>query len=347
MSKGVSVVKNKYLYTAKSTRALLLLILYVQLSLVSANQLIQDYGSNHRWALDLSTRYINKSHGIGSSWKHVIGLDFHKVFQNDKGDFGTLLLQPYWVKLTNVRMPPFNFDDGDDWELTWRMTNFNYTGLNHGKFNIRVGHFEVPFGLEQNLDTNGTVRQFTFSDRGIKADWGVSVNGVLETLEYELALSRGSGMDYETRDDPYLFAGRLGTSSNNNLVLGLSGFFGEILNANGTSNIKRIGLDVEYYIYQWQLLSEISGGLTDDKETINIFTEASWRTPLESLHLYSQLRQKFQNDIHYSDSTTVNLGAKYSINTDVSLSSEIVHQLDTMSGASETTSFIVQFRIRI
>ncbi len=332
---------------------MVVLLLCGQLNTVFAeqtksNSMNSSLSTNLRWAADLSTRYINKSKNIGSSWQHVVGLDMHKVFSNEKGDFGTLLFQPYLVKLSNVQNPPFNFSDGDDWELTWRMANFNYTGLAQGKFNVRAGHFEVPFGLEQNLDTNGTIRQFTFSERGIKADWGMSLNGILEKLEYEIAVTRGSGSEFKSRDNPYLLSGRLGTLSNNNLVIGLSGFAGEILNATGTSNVKRVGFDVEYYIYQWQLLGEITGGTTNSKETANFFTEVSWRSPLETFHVYSQFRQNFKKiDNSYSDSTSINVGFDYDIKSYLSVSSELTHNIETISGNSGTTNFIFQLRIRI
>jgi len=245
---------------------------------------------NLRWAIDLSARHKTSLQGEPSSWQHAIGLDLHKVFQNNNGDFGTLVFQPFLVKLTNVRNPPFFFDDGDDWELTWRIANFNYTGIAQGRLNTRIGHFEVPFGLEQNIDTNGTLRQYTFSNRGIKADWGMSVNGVLDRFEYELALTRGSGNNYRTRSDPYLISGRLGTPASHNLVMGVSGFYGETLGANGTTKRQFLGIDVAYYLYQWEFLFEVSGGEINENNTVKMLAEASWRSPMEDLHLYTQLR---------------------------------------------------------
>jgi len=316
----------------------------------SGNQsgFVENWSTNLRWAVDISTRHTNSVRGENSSWQHVIGLDLHKVFQNKNGDFGTLLFQPYLVRLTNVKNPPFFFDDGDDWELTWRMTNFNYTGLAQGMFNLRLGHFEVPFGLEQNIDTNGTLRQYTFSERGIKADWGTSVNGVLDKFEYEFAVTRGSGVDLTSRHDPYLFSGRVGTPANNNMVIGLSGFYGEILNAAGTTNRKLIGLDLAYYIYQWEFLLEASGGEQNDSEKVNLLAEVSWRSPLEALHLYSQVRQNFnQSATQWNDSTKLSFGINYEFNTSISLSGEISHDLEVLPTSKIQSNAILQLRIRI
>ena len=332
----------------------MIVFIYLFIPHAYANQIGEDIklanslASNLRWAIDLSTRHTQSLRGANSSWQHVIGLDLHKVFQDKNGDFGTLLFQPYLVRLSNVKTPPFFFDDGDDWELTWRMTNFNYTGLAQGQLNLRLGHFEVPFGLEQNIDTNGTLRQFTFPNRGIKADWGASINGVLEKLEYEFAFTRGSGVELTDSHNPYLISGRIGSPSNENFIMGLSTFFGETLNATGTTNRKLAAIDIAYYVFQWEFLMETSAGETSDAETINFLIEASWRSVLEKLHLYTQLRQNFKKPVNdWADSTKITFGANYDVNNQISVSTELNHDIEIMDSSSRQTSFLVQFRIRI
>lgn len=180
------------------------------------------FGNNSRWSIDASTRITRNIEKNNNAFQQVLGLDIHKVFSNKTQDIGTLTFQPYIVKLNNVAQAPFIFDHGNDTELTWRIANFNYTALAQGKFNIRIGHFEVPFGLEHHVDTNGTLRQLTINDRGIKADWGISVNGILPNLEYEIALTRGSGNDIKSTENPHIFSGRIATPSHKNLITGIS-----------------------------------------------------------------------------------------------------------------------------
>lgn len=348
-----TTLKIDYDLSIACRKLVFLLVLFFSITKVATVFAKEPYfatesSSNLRWAVDISSRFSESLRGMNSSWKHAVGLDLHKVFQNDKGDYGTLLFQPYIVKLTNVNSPPFFFDDGDDWELTWRMTNFNYTGIDNGRFNIRIGHYEVPFGLEQNIDTNGTLRQFTFSNRGIKADWGVTINGVLDKLDYELSVSNGSGNDFTTRDSPYLFSGRIGTPSTENFIVGLSGFWGEVLNSSGTSNRKFLGVDFAYYIYQWELLMEASGGEIDNAETINYLTEISWRSPSETLHFYTQLRQVFKRPFdNWNDSTKFTFGVNYDFNTMMNLSAFIEHDINVMPSQDEQTNFTLQLRIRL
>ena len=177
------------------------------------------WSDNTRWAVDISTRFSRDLRQNHHSSQQVVGFDLHKVFTGEQGDFATLVFQPYWVRLHDVQNPGFYFDGGDDAELTWRIANINYTGLSYGSFNVRAGHFEVPFGLEQNIDTNGTLRQYSFRDRGIKADWGVSVNGVLSEFDYEVALTRGSGNNISERDEPRCLHLRLRLEAHARVIL--------------------------------------------------------------------------------------------------------------------------------
>lgn len=266
-------------------------------SLQSDANMTNLLGENGRWSMDLSTR-VNKNTALNlSNTMHVVGLDIHKVLSSKHSDIGTLTFQPYLVKLNNVHPHPFFFDNENDTKLTWRIANFNYTAISQGKFNIRVGHFEIPFGLEYQIDTNGTLRQLTYSDRGIKADWGLSINGILPNMEYEVALTRGSGNDYRNTGNPQIFSGRLGTLRNRNLITGFSWFYGDVLGANGIINRKKIAVDALYYYYQWQFMFESSLGKTAENNILNLFAEAMWRNPRENLNAYIQVGyQNTEND---------------------------------------------------
>lgn len=303
---------------------------------------------NTRWAFDFSARRIRNLEKDEWYEQDVYGFDLHKVFSNENGDYGTLVFQPYLVNLTNVPKAPFFFDDGDDWELTWRIANFNYTGLAQGKFNIRLGHFEVPFGLEQNIDTNGTLRQYTFSSRGVKADWGVSINGNLPTVDYEFALTRGSSNEIRSQDDPYVLAGRIGTPSHYNTIYGFSYFYGEVLGGNGTTKRKQLGLDLTHYFKQWELLTEFSAGENDETELFNWLGEISWRNVRESVHLYTQTMSSL-NKINgtWEDGLSATLGVKWDVTNQLSFSSQLAHDFDNISNIEADTTGTIQLRIRI
>ncbi|MCH2106393.1 MAG: hypothetical protein MK291_07120, partial [Planctomycetes bacterium] len=143
-----------------------------------------------RW--DLSTRGVHAAGVDRTGLMTAFGADIHKVFSSPAGDIGTLRLQGYALRADGLPMTPPLFDSAHDWEWTYRFFDFNYTRYSSQGVNLRVGHFEVPYGLEQTQSTNGTLRDyFSKTNLGIKADWGLSLNGASATHEYEVGLTRG------------------------------------------------------------------------------------------------------------------------------------------------------------
>lgn len=325
-------------------------LISIIIALEAADCAAQDYHwrANYRAAIDLSTRNNQNFVNGSNSWTHFLGLDLHKVFSTSAGDIGTLVFQPYLTKLSNVNNPPFFFDDGDDWELVWRIANFNYTALSRGGFNIRVGHFEIPFGLEQNIDTNGTLRQYTFTDRAIKVDWGITVNGKYSGLDYEIALSRGSGNEFTARHDPYLLSGRIATSSQKNFIVGFSWMYGDVLTSGRAVPRARAGVDLAYYIASWEFLIEASGGSNDGLDTANVLGEVSWRSPFENLHLYAQFRHVNRElPLTRTDRSRFSLGTQLRLNQKFSASAELSHDIDPLDGRERDLSALLQLRVRI
>lgn len=300
---------------------------------------------NMRWQLDVAARPVfNENDSFQQYW---VGLDVHKVVSTRHGDIGTIVFQPYWVHFSNRAGTPYFFD-GKQSELTWRIANFNYTALSKGGFNIRVGHFEVPFGLEQNIDTNGTLRQYTFADRGIKADWGVSANGILPRFEYEIAVSRGSGNDITDRDHPHLLSGRLGTPSHKNLIAGVSFMSGEVLGAAGTVRRERVGVDLAWYRGPWELLLEASGGRNNKTDVGNALVEVSWRNAMETVHSYTQFRHVQQDAGNgWEQGSTATTGLNFQLPYNVTLSGQWSKPLDRLATQSEHSTFTLQLRMRL
>jgi hypothetical protein len=325
-------------------------LLFVSYSQSAERGVDRDFfGTNSRWSIDAATRVTHNQDKNSRSFMHIIGLDLHKVFSNKTYDIGTLTFQPYIVKLNNVNNPPLNFDDGNDTRLTWRIANFNYFALAQGKLNIKAGHFEIPFGLEYQLDTNGTLRQLTGSDRGIKADWGVSVNGILPNIEYEVALTRGSGSEIRSRENSYVFSGRVGTSSNKNLVTGFSWFTGDVLGENGITAHKKVAIDISYYYYQWQFMLESSVGKKAGHSTTNNFAELMWNNATETLSTYLQLGYKnavINHKVSNKKSSTSYwlTGMQWLGNSGFDLSAQYKHKLN--SSPIIDSILTVQFRYR-
>lgn len=290
-------------------------VLYVLTWFITINHVYADevdtalFGDNSRYSIDSSTRITRNLDQNNNAFMHVVGLDLHKVISSATYDIGTLVFQPYIVKINNVNNPSAVFDDGNDTQLTWRIANFNYTALSQGKFNIKVGHLEIPFGLEYQIDTNGTLRQLTAADRGIKTDWGLSLNGILANVEYEVALTRGSGQEIKSTGDPYVFSGRVGSNSTKNFSTGVSWLVGEVLGKNGTVKHKKVAIDANYFYLQWQFMFEASAGKQANNNRQNIFVESVWKNATETLSSYWQLGYK--NTKINAGTTHVNVSNSY------------------------------------
>ncbi len=302
-------------------------------------------GENLRVSVDLVSRVdISRLRGE-FAFLNAAGLDIHKVFSDEQGDIGTLLLQPYVVRRDNQFARPIEFDGDDAFVIELHDFYFNLTRWGRGRTNFKIGHFDVPFGLEPQIDTHFTLHQFTpLHDAGFKKDWGFSLNGAFPEFDYEVSLTQGTGMDLSGRNlDPYLVAGRIGTPSNENFVLGLSALYGEVIDNHGTHRVDdgdpldtrqpgrfvrrlRVGADVTKVFEQFTLLGQVSGGRDFDQEVFNTIVEVNWTSPDEKLTAYLQALYLGQ-DGHFGwdEDVQTRLGVVWKFHHEWSLSGEWRH----------------------
>ena len=303
---------------------------------------------NLRWSIDVAARVSFDDRRDAWDNAYFLGLDVHKVFSGQNGDWGTLVLQPYATRLDSPMHPPF-FEDDHDWELVYRIFNFNYTGLANGAFNLRAGHMEIPFGLEQVVNTNGTLRDYLHGrNLGVKADWGVSVNGELPAWDYEVALTRGTGNEWSDRGNPYVAAGRIATSRDEPLSAGLSAFHGEVQRTalpGNTLRRTRFGVDLTWDAGPFVVLAEASAGEDAGMEVANGLVELDWTNPSESLLVYDQLIA-FNADMPtgWENATANVLGARWTFCEETSVSFEWRQDLTVFPGSTENT--VLRFQVR-
>lgn len=201
----------------------------VALPATAQSALSESLGGNWRMTVDLSG-------GADVSGGHVtflntVGFDTHKVVSSPSGDWATVVMQGYLTRADHTAE-----GKPDDASFMFRIFNANITRFGRGHFNVRVGHFEVPFGLEHVINTNGTLRDFMHGHNiGVKADWGVGLNGSWRKGEYEVTWSRGTETSLSASGGSYLFAGRVGMPSDGNLVLGVSALRGRVRNLRATA----------------------------------------------------------------------------------------------------------------
>jgi hypothetical protein len=100
-------------------------------------------------------------------------------------------------------------------------------GANVGRFNLRAGRFYVPFGLNLQTDTHGTVLQLS-NDRnfGFERDWYTGFWGSINRhVNYDLYYLAGSGYDLKFKGQRGLGALRLSLSNKYSSEYGLEAGF--------------------------------------------------------------------------------------------------------------------------
>lgn len=294
-----------------------------------------------RVAYDLSARLVHNDAHNQLNQVYVAGYDFHKIISSDTADIATVTFQPYltYIDFESSQFPAA-FSDQQDAELIWRITNVNFHLMPNRQLNLKVGHFEVPFGLEYFHDSNGTIRQFQNIAQGRKADWGLSINGNQLWFEYELSLTTGFGNKLKTEKDNYLFAGHISSPVHKNFIWGISAVEGKLLNSVQQPESREfVGLDMTYYHNNWAWLFELTTGQIADVDTTTALLELDWQNPLETLTLYSQVKYVHKDTEQWSSDPKVSLGIKW-LEQKLSLSSELSYSDD------DKTVLIVQARYR-
>jgi len=314
--------------------------------------------------VDLIGRAITTENTERVSFLAATGFDLHTVLTGSHGDLGTLVLQPYIVRRDDAPRIPNHVEGDDDWELELHQNWFNLTRWGRGRANVRVGHMLIPYGLEPAIDTHFTVRQLTAGQNlGAKMDWGVSLNGSVSGVEYEVAGLRGSGMEYVDKDENYSVAGRLATPSDQNHSVGVSIFVGEVIDPGGARRYAsgggssstgadivervRLGVDATWIRESLTFLAEVSGGQDFEQEIANAFFEADWTSRDGQSMVYIQTLMRAQNGSQkWDEDIRVGLGARLHLGHNLDIEVQIAKDLERYLGAQEDLALTIQIRLR-
>lgn len=308
---------------------------------------------NLRWAVDIAGR-VNASENSGYTNQEFFGIDLLKTVSTEKRDIGTLIVQLYADFHSDP--PPIR----KSWDFKVRMLNFNYFVSPQGGLNLRIGHMLIPYGLNIPSETNGTLRQFgTPATIGHKVDWGTAVNGTLSNFVYEVALSRGSGLDYDSRRKPYLVSGRIGTPIERPLVLGASGLHGKVYKNGEFTERTRIGIDSRWQGGPIDALAEVSIGRDDElagtlkvaqskTDFVSAFLDLSWRSPAEALLIYAQgnltmNRLTAGSGIPWTKESYLRIGSQLALARHYWISAEYRHEL-TSTGKPDLVRIQLRYR---
>jgi len=274
-----------------------------------------------------------------------IGFEHYKRFSDEYGDYMT----------TDLQMRLVYHEDSDSLDLELHNAYANIKGY-YGRANLKLGHFDIPFGREPEEDTHATLLQtFALKNIGFKKDWGASVNGALQGFDYELALTLGSGAkglrSWEKRLDSgktsYLVSGRLGLGNPafSDILYGLSILYGDMLPVvddmplpEETLSKKRLGIDMKYIYGPLNFQIETALGKDDSRDVFGYWIQALFTPPsFDLLQLEAQL-ESFYNDLDKggSDDTSITLGFSYRLNHEITLRGNYIHDLALESGNKDS-----------
>jgi hypothetical protein len=189
-------------------------------------------------------------------------------------------------------------------------------GANAGRFNVRIGRFYVPFGLNLQTDTHGTVLQLSNERNfGFERDWYTGFWGTINKhLNYDAYYLTGSGYDLRFKGQNRLGALRLSLSnrysSEYGLEAGLSVLGGERLSHETQSRLetRRIGADGRYRrAVRTGLVtftSEVSGGRDVPDFVFSQLYQTEYLHSSRRWGLATQYR-RFAQDGHGADASII------------------------------------------
>jgi len=293
-----------------------------------------------------------------------VGFEYFRIFSGKYGDWVTTDLQirfPMGHRKRIFRNAGANFNlnydfDQDkmdnvltnEWRLMYEIHNaYANFKFNAGRSNMKIGHFDVPFGLEPLIDTHPTLLQTQASKNiGFKRDWGMSVNGSLPSFDYEVAATLGcGGVEKIWREDgSHLLSGRIGTPSSENFQYGFSLLYGRVLPAvyndypfERALLRKRLGLDSQYFYRSYVFKGEIAYGKDEDRHVLSSLFEVDYTLPkYQKWQLEAQIKS-FVNDLEKggSDDTIMTLGASFKVTNEITLRANFIHDFNLRLGGEE------------
>ncbi len=162
-----------------------------------------------------------------------------------------------------------------------------------GRFNLRAGRFYLPFGLNSQTDTHGTLLQLS-NDRlfGADRDWQATAYGnATKRLDYLAGYVFGAGPDQKLDGQTGMAVGRLGLNGDyineRGLEAGVSGAYGERLDPHagidGPIRTWRLGADarkrLDSGIGPFTLTGEAAVGEDEDASVWSGLAQADWLHP--------------------------------------------------------------------
>ncbi len=198
------------------------------------------FKDNFGFRKEIMSQFSTNENGEGAS-RQSVGFEVLKKFST-----ATAMIASFNFQGRVVRRDGFNgvLNDTEGqqragWAFEYHNVYFDFYNVlnpllsekqraeNLGRFNLRAGRFYVPFGLNLQTDTHGTVLQLS-NDRnfGFERDWFAGFNGSLNKhLNYDLYYLTGSGYALKYKGQAGLGALRVSLANKYSSDYGVEGGF--------------------------------------------------------------------------------------------------------------------------
>ena len=260
--------------------------------------------------------------------------------------------------------------DADQWSYETHNAYAEFYNLlgEPGRFSLRAGRYYLPFGLNAQTDTHGTLLQLS-NDRlfGADRDWQVTAYGnASEHLDYLAGYVFGAGPDQKLDGQAGMAVGRIGLNGDylyaRGLEAGVSGAFGERVDPHagidGPIRTWRLGADLrkrlDSGIGPFTLTGEAAAGEDEEATVWSGLAQADWLHPGRSWGLAAQyfLFERDRAEAGHADGTDERASATLTryFRNDVGnaalhwIALGLEEQIQTPEGGEDTLAMVQYYR---
>ncbi|MCC6587270.1 MAG: hypothetical protein IT168_11310 [Bryobacterales bacterium] len=216
------------------------------------------FGDNFGFRREIMSQF-NTSDGRGGS-RQSVGFEVLKKWSTATSTVASFNFQGRFVRRDGYR-PVQNDRMTDPTAGGWTFEYHNFYGdlynvfnpvlsdaqrrANVGRFNFRAGRFYVPFGLNLQTDTHGTVLQLSNeSNFGFERDWYTGFWGAInQHLNYDAYYLTGSGYDLKYKGQSGLGVVRISLGNRYSTQYGLEGGASAIAGERLTNPMMNAGIE--------------------------------------------------------------------------------------------------------
>jgi hypothetical protein len=271
---------------------------------------------NFGFRKELMSQFDTNADGSGAS-RQSVGFEVLKKFSTATSTVASFDVQGRFVRRDGYNPVPSDMEGAtrQGWAFEYHnlcLDLYNVFGHQRpGRFNFRAGHFYVPFGLNLQTDTHGTLLQLSNGDNfGFERDWYAGFWGAINKhFNYDVYYLAGSGYDLKFKGQSGLAAVRVSLankySSQYGLEGGLSLIGGERLTspmdgaASRPLKTQRIGIDARYrHTAPKGLLTfttELSGGRDAANPVVMQLHQAEYLRASRRWSVATQFRRLYQD----------------------------------------------------